>query len=59
MGLDDENVGGAGECPGHEFSVAELVLVREPGRLFPGLGMEQVCVFCGAVRYEPSQLERG
>lgn len=57
MGDDDANVGGPGECPAHVFDVAELVLVRQPGRLFPGLGMGKVCRYCGAVQYEPSQLE--
>lgn len=59
MGTDDANEGGPGECPGHDFTYEQLVLVREPGRLFPGLGMEMVCKYCGIPAYEPSQLEEG
>lgn len=57
MGDDDANVGGPGECPGHEFVFARLVLVEKPGRLFPGMGAELECSLCGAVAYERSQLE--
>ena len=58
MGADDENVGGPGECPGHDFTLERIVLVREPGRLFPGLGMEKVCRWCGTPAYQPSNLEK-
>lgn len=58
MGQDDENVGGPGECPGHEFTYEKLVLVTEPGRLFPGLAMEMVCIYCEAPAYQPSHLEK-
>lgn len=57
MGQDDENVGGPGECPGHVFDYESLVVVREPGRLLPGLGMGLVCRFCGTAAYQPSNLE--
>lgn len=57
MGKDDANVGGPGECPGHEFTLEQLVLVEKPGRLFPGLGMEMVCHWCGATMYEASRQE--
>lgn len=58
MGQDDENVGGPGECPGHEFTYESLVAVREPGRLFPGLAMGMVCIHCETPAYQPSHLER-
>lgn len=58
MGLDDVNEGiGAEECPGHEFVFRKLVLVEKPDRMFPGLGMEMVCRWCGAVMYEASRIE--
>ncbi len=59
MGQDDDNVGvGPEECPGHDFTFERMVLVREPGRMIPGLGIEHVCRWCGTPAYEPSQLER-
>lgn len=58
MGLDDANDGtAAGECPGHEFTVEKLVLVRQPGQFIPGIGMEMACTWCGATAYEASQQE--
>lgn len=60
MGSDDANEGSElGECPGHDFSMESLVLVEQPGRMFPGLAMGMVCVHCRAPAYEPSRLERG
>lgn len=58
MGQDDANVGGAGECPGHDFTFEKVVLVEVPGRLFPGMGMELLCRFCETPAYQASQLEK-
>lgn len=44
MGIDDSNEGdGAGECPGHEWRLAEFAAARD------GAYVEQVCAYCGTV----------
>lgn len=58
MGDDDANVGGPGECPGHLFEMTQLVMVKQPGRLFPGLAQELECVYCGAIDYQASVIEK-
>lgn len=59
VGDDDANVGGPGECPGHEFELLEVVPVEVKDSLFGALGLAQVheCKWCGAQQYEPSNFE--
>lgn len=44
VGIDDSNEGdGVGECPGHEWRLAEFAAARD------GAYVEQVCAYCGTV----------
>lgn len=54
MGQDDENVGGPGECPGHDW-VPESSESVSGGR---GMSITHACRWCGAIRYEPSNYEK-
>lgn len=58
MGDDDANVGGAGECPGHEWQFEQAVLTAPTQFGLRGLNVVETCKWCGTFRYEPSQLER-
>lgn len=57
MGQDDENVGGPGECPGHEWQLTDLHSADHPSGGV-GLGLVEKCRWCGATRYEPSNFDR-
>ena len=48
MGMDDRNDAGAGECPGHEWTLHGVYLRAS------GASMSVECKWCGAVQYEAS-----
>lgn len=59
MGDDDANVGGPGECPGHEWELLELVPVEAQESLIGAVGLAQLlgCKWCEAQMYQPSNFE--
>lgn len=57
MSRDDENEGGPGECPDHEWQVADVHPADHPSGGV-GLGLEYECRWCGATRYEASNFDR-
>jgi hypothetical protein len=56
MGQDDENAGGPGECPGHEWVPADIQPVERNGVV--GMSIVNECKWCPAVFYEPSNVDR-
>lgn len=56
MGDDDANEGGAGECPGHEWVLADFQTVERDGVI--GMAMVHQCRWCPATYYEPSNVDK-
>jgi len=58
MGSDDANVGGPGECPGHEWVPADFHAVERAGVDGVGFGILNECRWCDSTWYEPSNLDK-
>lgn len=58
MSADDQNEGGPGECPGHEWDLADLHATNATTSAGIGFGLSYECRWCGATRYEPSNYEK-
>ena len=56
MGDDDANVGGPGECPGHEWVPEDIVPVTRNG--VTGMTIVNQCKWCDATFVEPSNVDR-
>lgn len=56
MGDDDANEGGARECPGHEWVLANFQVVERNG--VTGMAIVNECKWCGATFYEPSNVDK-